>query len=512
MLGISWQNIVKYLMTALVITGLALGLTSCGQSGAPTIPGIPKAPSRLSEVAPPAALLELRKVLDVHQPQVSILAPRSDEVLQDTSVAVRLRVNDLPLFQDEELGLGPHLHFILDNQPYEAIYDVSEPILLQDLTPGTHTIRIFASRPWHESFKNDGAYAQTTFHIFAKTPDNNPSAAQPLLTYSRPKGNYGAEPVMLDFYLSNAPLHLVAQESAEDEIVDWQIRATINGESFTFDRWEPIYLKGLQSGRNWVQLELLDEQGNPYANAFNNTVRLIDYQPGGTDTLSKLTRGELSAMDAMKIVDPNYVPPPEPEPEPEPTPEAETETLPEPALEPGDIPEVLPDTLPDEPIIAPPELVPPPIESPQVAPPAPEPPQVPEEPAAVDRLPENVPFAVPESIEPAPALELPQEVKVKEQLTEEVEEQLEQLESSLTGKPGTVEAPIAPADPLLEPDDSGKLFGRAKRFLNQVLPRPDGTESIDSPAASPSPAPTLDAPAVDSPEDAVVIEETPDSL
>jgi hypothetical protein len=521
-LGIGWQKVVKWLMTTLVVVGLALGVLSCGNSGAPTIPGISKVPSRLSEVAPPPALLELRKVLDVHQPQVSILSPRSNEVIQDTSLAVRLRVTDLPLFQDEKLGLGPHLHFILDNQPYEAIYDVSEPILLQDLTPGTHTIRVFASRPWHESFKNNGAYAQTTFHLFTKTPENNPTATQPLLTYSRPKGSYGAEPVMLDFYLANAPLHLLARESSEDEIVDWQIRCTINGESFTFDRWEPIYLKGLQPGRNWVQLELLDEQGNLVPNAFNNTVRLIDYQPGGTDTLSQLMRGELSAADAMYIVDPNYVPPaPEPKPEPEPEPEPDmppapaTEIQPESELEPGEIPEVVPDAALDETPDAaigqpsapktPSILEPSPTAPPPASPPALQP----------DLEPAIEPQAKSEAIEPL------QETKVKEQLTEEVEAQLKQLESPETetidiqetqelpipsaASQSPLEAPIAPLDSLTAPDKQAKLFDRAKHFLNRVLPHP--TEPTPAPSLTPVP-PTPDTPTVIRPDDAVEIEET----
>lgn len=37
---------------------------------------------------------------------------------------------------------------------------------------------------------------------------------------------------MLDFYLTNAPLHVVAQENPADDIADWRIRVTINGESF----------------------------------------------------------------------------------------------------------------------------------------------------------------------------------------------------------------------------------------------------------------------------------------
>ena len=115
--------------------------------------------------------------------------------------------------------------------------------------------------PGTKSFKNDGAYAQVTFHVFAKTQENSPDPKLPLLTYSRPQGAYGAEPILLDFYLTNAPLHLVAQENDKDDIADWRIRATVNGESFVIDRWQPLYLKGFKPGKNWVQLEFLDEKG-----------------------------------------------------------------------------------------------------------------------------------------------------------------------------------------------------------------------------------------------------------
>jgi len=259
------------------------------------------------EVSPPEVIQQLRPALEKYQPQVSIISPQMDAVLEDNTISVQLRVEDLPLFKDSGLGMGPHLHVILDNQPYQAVYDLSQPLTFPDLSAGTHTVRVFASRPWHESFKNEGAYAQTTFHIFTKTQDNSPSSTLPLLTYSRPTGSYGAEPVMLDFYLTNAPLHLVAQESSRDNISDWKIRCTVDGTSFTIDRWQPIYLKGLKPGKNWVKLEFLDEQGNPVQNAFNNTARLITYEPGGQDTLSKLVRGELKAVDARFIVAPDYV-------------------------------------------------------------------------------------------------------------------------------------------------------------------------------------------------------------
>jgi len=60
---------------------------------------------------------------------------------------------------------------------------------------------------------------------------------------------------MLDYYLTNAPLHFVAQE--DENIADWRIRVTVNGNNFVLDRWQPIYLKGFKPGQNWVQIEYL---------------------------------------------------------------------------------------------------------------------------------------------------------------------------------------------------------------------------------------------------------------
>jgi hypothetical protein len=262
---------------------------------------------QLAEVSPPETLETLKQIIDAYTPQVRILSPRPGEVLDDTTVSVRLQVRGLPLFKDDTWQLGPHLHLFLDNEPYKAVYDLAEPIVFEGLAPGTHTLRVFASRPWHESFKNQGAFDQRTFHVYAQTPQNEVNAKAPLLTYSRPQGTYGAEPIMLDFYLTNAPLHMSAQAETTDDLHDWRIRCTVNDQSFVFDQWQPIWLKGFKPGRNWVQLELIDESGNPIANRFNNTVRSIDYQPGGTDTLSRLVRGELDLQAVAGIIDPTYV-------------------------------------------------------------------------------------------------------------------------------------------------------------------------------------------------------------
>ncbi len=308
-----WQKTTKGLLTYLMTLLMTLNLVACGDkaltqevNSSSTKREKTHLSQKITEVSPPPVIQELREALEVYQPQVAIASPQPDQVLQDDTIKVSFQVKDLPIFVDPKLGMGPHLEVILDNQPYTMVYDISQPLVLSDLTPGTHTLRVFAARPWHESFKNQGAYAQTTFHVFTKTDENNPDPTQPLLTYSRPTGTYGAEPILLDFYLTNAPLHLVAKENPQDGIADWRIRCTINGESFVIDRWEPIYLKGFNPGKNWVKLEFLDDKGNLVKNVFNSTVRAIAYEAKGQDTMSQISTGQLKTADVRGIVEQNY--------------------------------------------------------------------------------------------------------------------------------------------------------------------------------------------------------------
>jgi hypothetical protein len=314
-----WRNIPWKKLSSLVMAiALCFYLTACGgdNQSASKDPAqkVDSIATNIVEVSPPTEIQRLSRLLDRYDPQVSIVSPKPDEVLNSDQVAVKFDVKNLPIFKNSDFGLGPHIHVTLDNQEYKALYDLSQTVAFENLAPGTHTIRAFASRPWHESFKNKGAYAQVSFNVLTKTGENTPDPKTPLLTYSRPVGTYGAEPVMLDFYIQNAPLHLLGKD--EPSIDDWQVRATVNGQSFTFDRWEPIYLKGLKSGKNWVKLELLEDDGDAIPNVFNSTAHVINFQPNGSDTLSRLVRGEKIA-NIEAIADPNYVTPtPEPTPSP----------------------------------------------------------------------------------------------------------------------------------------------------------------------------------------------------
>ncbi len=323
------KKICSYLLPLLLIWGLV----GCGGDRLEAIPSpneqlkVSTTDSKLLEVATPKIIQELRDRLDQYHPEVTIVNPQADQVFGDTTVKVTFQVKDLPIFKNSQLDAGNHLNLVLDNEPIRSVYDLNEPVVLENLAAGTHTLRVFAVRPWEESFKNEGAFTSTTFHILTKTGDNTPDNNLPLLTYNSPSGVYGAEPIMLDFYLNNAPLHLVAKQNPDDEIEDWRIRVTVNGESFVLDNWLPVYLKGFQKGKNWLQIEYIDENGQNVANTFNNTVRVITYDPKEKNTLARLVKNELSLEVAKGIIEPSYktpdITPVTPNPEPKATPAIE---------------------------------------------------------------------------------------------------------------------------------------------------------------------------------------------
>lgn len=446
----------------------------------------------IDEVAPPAIVQRLNRELDRYQPQVQIVAPRADETLNQTQVSVQLRVQDLPLFKDEALGAGPHLKLLLDDRPVAEIFDASEPIALKDLAPGSHTLRAFAERPWHESFKNDGAYAQVTFHVLTKTRDRAVDPSKPLLTYNQPIGAVGTEPVLLDFYLTNAPLHLLARERDDDEIPDWKIRVTVNGDSFVLDEWQSVYLKGFKRGQNWVKLELIDDRGEPLENTFNESVALVTFDPNQLGAIDQLLKGNLSYDEARALIDPNYVPPtPEPpvspeateiaptqQPEPDATAAPGIESAPEPAPAPI-APEESPEPPDSDPIAAPAdELEPASSLSIDVAQPA----------VAPDALPEVAePAAPPEVAQPDVATEAPAAVT-----------------------PAVSPEPVAPPEavqPEAEPDVEPEMSDESAVEAIELLPEPSAASpteaTAEEPAIEPAPEPIEPAP-VATPEPAAI--------
>lgn len=273
--------------------------------------------AELVVVERPASITEKMKERgeqDAAEPELVVESPQDGATIESSTVRVKVRVaGDVEQGKDKT-GAGNHVHVILDNQPYAAHYMWDEGFELRNVPDGEHTLRMFASRPWHESYKNEKAFKTLKFTVkngradeTKPTTDANgntmadPKAAEkekaeaegtsvesstagavdfskPLLTYSRPKGDYkgaDAEAIMIDFWLSNAKL--------TGDGGEYKVRYTINGgEPRMIEKWEPVWLKGWKEGTNTVKLELLDKDGKPFENGgYNTTEREITV--GGSD-------------------------------------------------------------------------------------------------------------------------------------------------------------------------------------------------------------------------------------
>ena len=308
-----------------LFAGLALLLVfaGCEQPGqnantTATSQATPPGAQSLTVISRPQKIADMMKARgeqDQAAPAIKIVSPAKDATINGSTVEVKLDLSgDLKGYmphKDPATQKGNHIHVILDNQPYEAYYELNQPFELRNVSAGKHTLRVFPSRPWHESYKNDGAFQMVTFTVkgggdatkptttkngqtvaspasspaasasatparegkeYAPSQGGNIDAAKPLLTYSRPKGEYkgeDADPIMIDFWLSNGKL--------QGDGGEYRVRYSVDdGEAKFLDKWEPIWLSGWVSGKHRVKLELVDKAGNPVDNGgYNSTTREI---------------------------------------------------------------------------------------------------------------------------------------------------------------------------------------------------------------------------------------------
>lgn len=211
-------------------------------------------------------------------PVVKIASPTSGQVVpadKSGDFVVKLDVKNWQTAQGSQ-----HVHLILDNKPYKAIYDTKAPVKLSDLSSdplaeGEHTLVAFASRPTHESVKSKDAIAMLSFFV-GKKGDVKTDLKKPMLVYSRPKGDYKGEManhVLVDFELANVTLadgkehvHLTVTGQGIDKPLEADV--TKNG--------TPYYLDNLQNGAFTVKAELLGGDGKVLAGPWNSTTRTFN--------------------------------------------------------------------------------------------------------------------------------------------------------------------------------------------------------------------------------------------
>ena len=295
--------------------------TSDNANTTATTAATPPGTQELTLVSRPQKIEQIMKdrgEQDQAKPTLKIVSPAASATIDGSTVEVKLDLGgDLKGYmphKDPATQKGNHIHVILDNEPYEAYYELGQPFELRNVAAGKHTLRVFPSRPWHESYKNDGAFQMVEFTVkgggdaskptttkdgqtmaspmkspaatastsatparegksYGQSQAGNVDPKKPLLTYSRPKGEYKGEdsdPIMIDFWLLNTKL--------KGDGGDYEVRYSVDGKTPKFlDKWEPIWLTGWINGRHRVTLELIDPKtGSVVDNGgYNSTTREI---------------------------------------------------------------------------------------------------------------------------------------------------------------------------------------------------------------------------------------------
>jgi hypothetical protein len=283
-----WRRLLRTLLSGALVL-LLLAPAGCsrirrGGESAESLPLAAGGPSgRLQEVAPPVAVQQLRRALAGRQPQLRIAAPADESLLPAGAWTLRISGSDWPLTNAGELGLGAHLAVQVDDGPPRRVtaepggggnapgetFDLAVP--MPELTPGSHRVSVFAARPWGEVVKTPGASAQIRVHRVAANPLSLPARGTPQLLAISPAELSGAEPLLLDWWLQDAPL-----QGLRDGDARWRLRVTINGDSFLVDQNAPLWLRGWRQGSNSLLLELVDERGEPINPPFNSLVREVN--------------------------------------------------------------------------------------------------------------------------------------------------------------------------------------------------------------------------------------------
>lgn len=165
---------------------------------------------------------------------------------------------------------GQHIHFILDNKPYTALYEPKHEVVLPK--GSEHYLLVFLSRSYHESVKSKGAADMMHFKIDDKGKLQKLEAPKtPMVFYSRPKGDYvgtkNTDNLLLDFYVWNCTL------SDSSYKVKAQLKADGIDTSFTINAWAPHFLQHVPMGKPSVTLTLVDKDGNALQGENTNVTR-----------------------------------------------------------------------------------------------------------------------------------------------------------------------------------------------------------------------------------------------
>ncbi len=259
-----------------------IALASCGDGGGNTS----STSSADSTVPAPRVMPSLSPVSaspEFPDAKIGLAGVKAEKVGKDSAKVsfmfdvknyqLKMQTADSATKQCNNSAQGQHIHFIMDNMPYKALYEPKNEVTLANGTE--HYLMAFLSRSYHESVKSAGAALVYHFRISADGKlEKLDEPKTPMVFYSRPKGDYIGKDtanVLLDYYVWNTSL-------APD---GYKVNATVLTEKggmtdstkFTFDKWEPKFITNLPTGKNKVILTLTDKNGLPVEGPCTNVAR-----------------------------------------------------------------------------------------------------------------------------------------------------------------------------------------------------------------------------------------------
>ena len=192
---------------------------------------------------------------------ITIKTPKQDEVFpippaepgkpapKGARVVLEVEVKNFETWKDPKSGQGQHLQMVLDGRYQFPYRQVDKPWVFPALPKGTHTIRLFAQRPWHESIKEKDAFAAVTFHVGEKDPTKplfDPS--QPTITANVPRGKIKkseAAKILFDFFVTGCTVGPITDPEA------CQVVYRLDAEpQKTLTAWEPVWWENVPVGRH----------------------------------------------------------------------------------------------------------------------------------------------------------------------------------------------------------------------------------------------------------------------